>query len=120
MTEQSARTDPLREAIRDLEASARQLDPGPEQSDELWQAVGGHVLRNVAERGHDPAYGGDGGLDPGSFAIAETPAPISEALATIGEIERSGINQASGGKFSYIPGGGLFPAALGDLLADVG
>lgn len=120
MTEQSARTDSLREAIRDLEASARLLDPGPEQSDELWREVGGHVLRNVAERGHDPAHGGDEGVDAGLFAIAETPAPISEALATIGKIERSGINQASGGKFSYIPGGGLFPAALGDLLADVG
>ncbi len=59
-------------------------------------------------------------LDPALFAIAETPAPISEALATIGKIERSGINQASGGQFAYIPGGGLFPAALGDLLADVG
>lgn len=31
-----------------------------------------------------------------------------------------GINQASGGHFAFIPGGGLFPAALGDLLAGVG
>ena len=34
-------------------------------------------------------------------------------------VERTGINQASGGQFAFIPGGGLFPAALGDLLADV-
>jgi glutamate/tyrosine decarboxylase-like PLP-dependent enzyme len=120
MTEQSTSTESLRAAIRDLEVSARQLDPGPEESDELWREVGGHVLRNVAERGHDAAYQEGESLDPGLFAIAETPAPVSEALATIGKVERSGINQASGGKFSYIPGGGLFPAALGDLLADVG
>lgn len=34
--------------------------------------------------------------------------------------ESVGINQASGGHFAFIPGGGLFPAALGDLLVDVG
>ena len=35
-------------------------------------------------------------------------------------VEKVGINQASGGHFAFIPGGGLFPAALGDLLADLG
>ena len=120
MTEQSASTDSVREAIRGLEASARQLDPGPEQCDELWRAVGAHVLRAVAERGESAAYVAGERIDPALFAIAETPAPISHALTTIGMVERSGINQASGGQFAYIPGGGLFPAALGDLLADVG
>ena len=35
-------------------------------------------------------------------------------------VENVGINQASGGHFAFIPGGGLFPSALGDLLADLG
>ncbi len=30
-----------------------------------------------------------------------------------------GINAASGGQMGYIPGGGMFPSALGDFLADV-
>ncbi len=32
---------------------------------------------------------------------------------------QEGINAASGGQMGYIPGGGLYPSALGDFLADV-
>lgn len=32
---------------------------------------------------------------------------------------REGINAASGGMMGYIPGGGMYPSALGDFLADV-
>ena len=34
-------------------------------------------------------------------------------------VDRPGINPASGGHLGYIPGGGLYPSALGDFLADV-
>ena len=34
-------------------------------------------------------------------------------------ILREGIQPASGGHMGYIPGGGIYPAALGDFLADV-
>lgn len=56
---------------------------------------------------------------PTAFAIDDAPADIAEAIATIKAVENAGINQASGGHFAFIPGGGLFPAALGDLLAGV-
>lgn len=35
------------------------------------------------------------------------------------QVDSLGINTASGGHLGYIPGGGLFPAALGDFLAAV-
>jgi len=35
------------------------------------------------------------------------------------EVATKGINAASGGHLGYIPGGGIFTAALGDFLADV-
>ncbi|MFZ6665292.1 pyridoxal phosphate-dependent decarboxylase family protein [Peijinzhouia sedimentorum] len=35
------------------------------------------------------------------------------------EVMQSGINAASGGHFGYIPGGGVFSAAIGDYLAAV-
>jgi glutamate/tyrosine decarboxylase-like PLP-dependent enzyme len=109
----------MREAIGRLQASAQALDPGPEQRDELWSAVGEHVLGNLAELGRSAAYVEGDEVDPALFEIAESPASVSDALGTMKAVERSGINQASGGQFAFIPGGGLFPAALGDLLADV-
>ena len=105
--------------LGELEARARQLDPGPDRRDELWRAVGAHVLDNLSDLGQSAAYVGEEPVDPGVFEIDETPTGIADALTTIKAAERPGINQASGGQFAFIPGGGLFPAALGDLLADV-
>ena len=102
-----------------MEASARLLDPGAAERAELWSAVGAHVHEHLSNLGGRPAYFADAPAEPAAFAIAETPAGIADALRTIEVIERSGINQASGGHFAFIPGGGLFPSALGDLLADV-
>ena len=34
-------------------------------------------------------------------------------------VNHDGINPASGGHMGYIPGGGIYPSALGDFLADV-
>lgn len=109
----------MRDAIGRLQASAAALDPGQGQRDELWRAVGEHVLGSLAGHGRSAAYVGDDPVDAAVFEIAETPAPIADALATMKAVEHPGINQTSGGQFAYIPGGGLFPAALGDLLADV-
>jgi aromatic-L-amino-acid/L-tryptophan decarboxylase len=85
----------------------------------MWSAVGAHVHEHLSNLGERPAYLPDSPADPAEFAIAETPAGIADALTTIEAVERPGINQASGGHFAYIPGGGLFPSALGDLVADV-
>ncbi len=44
-------------------------------------------------------------------------AALLELLATA--VDQDGVNAASGGLMGYIPGGGLYPSALGDFLADV-
>ncbi len=36
------------------------------------------------------------------------------------EVDGSGLNPASGGHLAYIPGGGIYPSALGDMLAAIG
>lgn len=52
--------------------------------------------------------------------FAETAVEMPELLATLdAALMREGINPASGGHLGYIPGGGVYPAALGDFLADV-
>ncbi len=53
-------------------------------------------------------------------SFSEMPVEMSELLATLdAAILHEGINPASGGHMGYIPGGGVYPAALGDFLADV-
>lgn len=48
---------------------------------------------------------------------AEELSALLETLDTA--VIHDGINPASGGHLGYIPGGGMYPSALGDFLADV-
>ena len=50
----------------------------------------------------------------------EMPADMADLLTFFRhEVDTTGILPASGGQLGYIPGGGLYPSALGDYLADV-
>ena len=52
--------------------------------------------------------------------MSEEPAPIEDLLALLSEtVTEPGLNPASAGHLGYIPGGGVYAAALGDYLADV-
>jgi len=53
-------------------------------------------------------------------AFAEHAADLTGLLSTLdAAVIYEGIKPASGGHMGYIPGGGIYPAALGDYLADV-
>ena len=52
--------------------------------------------------------------------IKEDATDLNELLVDVKKyIDRPGLNPASGGHLGYIPGGGVFPTALGDYLADI-
>ena len=87
----------------------------------LWRAVGAYAERFLRRIGEAPAFCIDRGTnDAKVFDVGESPATISDLLLIIDEhIDRPGINPTSGRFMGYIPGGGLFPAALGDYLAAV-
>jgi len=52
--------------------------------------------------------------------FAEKPSELPELLELLDTaVLHEGINPASGGHLGYIPGGGIYPSALGDYLADV-
>lgn len=54
------------------------------------------------------------------FKIDGTAKSIEELLELIDEyIKNTGINAASGGHLGYIPGGGIYTAALGDFIAAI-
>ena len=52
--------------------------------------------------------------------ISEMGIEIEKAIELMSEnVDTPGLNPASGGHLAYIPGGGIYTAALGDYLADV-
>jgi glutamate/tyrosine decarboxylase-like PLP-dependent enzyme len=56
----------------------------------------------------------------GSPLLAESATELPEILDQFRtEVDTTGITPASGGQMGYIPGGGLYPSALGDFLADI-
>ena len=106
----------LRDAVADVERRARELDPDAQRLEEWSRTVAAHVLELVSLRGGQAAYTAETGSEDTS--IGEIGVDVAAALAALGSVEGTGINQTSGRHFAFIPGGGLFPAALGDLLAD--
>lgn len=60
----------------------------------------------------------DGAFD--RFPFTETPIDSSTIIEFLkNNVDRTGINPASGGHIGYIPGGGIYTAALGDYMAAV-
>ena len=61
-----------------------------------------------------------GRSEPLDQPFAEEAGDFPDLLETLDTVVISeGIQPASGGHMGYIPGGGIYPAALGDFLADV-
>lgn len=108
--------------IHALEAIARRLEPSPDERAAITGPVMDYANAFLDRLPTLPVYvtthdRGAGLLDS---PIVDAPLPIAEVLALLGRhVDRPGLNPASAGHLGYIPGGGLFHAALGDLLADV-
>ena len=109
------------EKIRNLERVARRLDPPLEQRQALLAAVGGYAQSFLAALPDAKTYTRDPGRNGfADYPLRDTPAEIGELLQFFRhEVDTTGILPASGGQMGYIPGGGLFPSALGDFLADI-
>ena len=110
-----------KEKFEDLEGISRTLEPGAR----IRASMTGKALEysEAFLDGLDEGQtfiedrGQSGKLDVG---IGETATGMDELLQVLGScVDTPGINPASGGHFGYIPGGGIFPSAVGDFLADV-
>lgn len=112
----------LLDRIRRMERAARPLEPGAGSRRELRRAVvasSERFLRNVGTlKAYEDVDGqGIGLLDA---PIAEHGIPLESAIEILErEVIRPGAHPSSGGHLAYIPGGAIYPAALGDYLAAV-
>jgi glutamate/tyrosine decarboxylase-like PLP-dependent enzyme len=117
----STRGEIVLEKIEELERIARQLEPGKGERELMLDKVRDYAESFLTHLPAAPAYVKDEGISGSSIApIAEAPADLSTLLETIRSgVDTTGINSASAGQLGYIPGGGLYPSALGDYLADI-
>lgn len=108
--------------IRALERVARRLEPDAAERSAMTAPVvayGERFLQSLPDRlTYVPET--DGGASLYESPIGDAPADIESLLRVLDtSVDLTGINPTAGGHFGYIPGGGIFPAALGDYLAAV-
>jgi len=105
-----------------LERAARPLEPGITRRKRLRNAVVASSERFLRTIGNRKAYvetddKGSGLLDA---PITEEGLALDRVIAHLEhDVVRPGATTASGGHLAYIPGGGLYHAALGEFLAAV-
>lgn len=89
----------------------------------MSDAVIDRVVAHVASLGQQPAHGELDGAADLCRELREPPPEHGEALETLLQplfddwVHRS-FNSAGPGYLAYVPGGGLYPSALADLIAD--
>ena len=112
----------MKEKLLELEAISRRLEPSPQQRQTARDAVIDHAetFLDQIERLKTYQVSEDRGRGLYESPITETGIGIDEAIALIRDnVDRPGLNPASGGHLAYIPGGGIYYSSLGDYLADV-
>ncbi len=112
----------LLERIRRLERAARPLEPGGARRKQLRNAAIASSERFLRRIGTLKTYVDteDKGVGLLASPISEDGIPIGAAIELLEQaVMHPGSNPASGGYLAYIPGGGIYHAALGDYLAAV-
>ncbi|WP_052595476.1 pyridoxal-dependent decarboxylase [Aureispira sp. CCB-QB1] len=110
------------EKIKALEKIALQLEPTPPERKAVRNAVIDYSERFLNQLETSKAYqiSKDKGRAILDSPIQEGGLEIEHILNLIEQqVDRPGLNPASGGHLAYIPGGGIYPSSLGDFLADI-
>jgi aromatic-L-amino-acid/L-tryptophan decarboxylase len=108
--------------IKELEKVSRLLDPGGKQRDKWNLEVLDYANTFIKKLDTSKAFfsSEENGKDIYNLDIEEQATALTTLLdSTTKNIDEVGINTASGGHMGYIPGGGLYPSALGDFIAAV-
>ncbi|GAA2891334.1 pyridoxal phosphate-dependent decarboxylase family protein [Nonomuraea rubra] len=96
------------------------LEPGPAETREMGEAVLALVQRFLDELPDLPAFDLDGAASLAAALREPAPehgSPLPGLLSTVHAAARSGAISAGPGYLAYVPGGGLYAAALADFLA---
>jgi aromatic-L-amino-acid decarboxylase len=97
------------------------LEPSPEEMREMGDAALSFLIRFIRDLPDAPASDTDGALEVARKFREEAPLDgrsFESVLARVAEGAAKGFNPAGPGYMAFIPGGGLFAAAVADFLAD--
>lgn len=109
----------LEEEILSLEKISSELEPDKIMREALNNKVIAFANNFIANTEKKQAYFG-GDPDPEKLAVSSQATSIEDLLKKYQtEVIEKGINPASGGHVGYIPGGGIYTAALADYIADI-
>ncbi len=112
----------LKKSLAALETKARELEPGADERRKLFEEVSAYAEEFLTKLPDLPAFleTDDRGIGILETPIGEEPRSLAHILEHVRrDVDRPGLNPASGGHLGYIPGGGLYVSSLGDFLAAV-
>ena len=112
----------MRDKILYLERQSAALEPNAAQRKEVRDQVVAYTERFIEQIEDNKAFNitEDQGAGLYSSPISGEPISIEETLLLFEEnVEKPGLNPASGGHLAYIPGGGLYHSSLGDYIAAI-
>ena len=111
----------LREKINSIAQYSRKLEPEAETRQQWLAAAGGYAEAFFAGFEKRPVFTGSKGKpEQWNDFIQDHPLPMAETLDFIrNEIDAHGLDPASEGHLGYIPGGGVYPSAIGDFIAAI-
>lgn len=112
----------MREKIKALEQVSRLLDPNTDVRSNWNQDVINYANEFIDGLDNTKAYTLDEANGKGIYDqdITEEATDLKTLLDhTSKDIDAVGINPAAAGHMGYIPGGGLYPSALGDYIAAI-
>jgi len=112
----------IEERLASLESAALTLEPDAATRAKLTGSVLEYTEEFLGGLADAPCFveEHDSGALVHSVPVAEHGQPIQELLDLLKTgVDSMGLNPASAGHLGYIPGGGIFPSSLGDLIAAV-
>ncbi len=111
----------LVQQIKNFAAASSVLDPDAAKREQVLATTQQYEQAFIGRLTQNTTYIQDGyhdaTLSDTDFSQPHGMEEVTELLEQ--HMEKPGINTASGGHLGYIPGGGLYAAAIGDYLADV-
>lgn len=110
-------TEEIIDKLHELNQSSRELDIPASERIALFKLVADYTNEFIARLNDSNVFHE---RQPGSLEISNNKKTMAELLEIYQkEVAETGINAASGKHLGYIPGGGIFTAALADFIAAV-